>query len=95
MDYVKTAPEDLFKREDSGSTTPIPEQSTMDQDKPTFHHQEPKRLRRSTPYVHPSYYARRLDARNRTRRAHEEAETLADLLSSLGESTPSPSLSFT
>ena len=93
MDYIDTVPEDSLKKEDSGQTTPILEGSTTPilegsatrRDSPT-HHQGPKRPQRSTPYIHPSYYAQRLNARNRTRRAHEEAEILNDLLSTLSES---------
>ena len=89
MDCVDTVLEDSVKKEqDSGQTTPTLENSTTCHDKLTFHHQGLRRSQRSTPYIHPSFYAQRMNARNRTRRAQEEAETLADLLSSLGGFMP-------
>lgn len=83
MDYVDTSDEDSSGQ---GDETPKPEGPTTSQDQPPRKPEEPKKFRRSTPYMHPSHYAQRLSARNRVRRAEEDAEVLTHLFENLGKS---------
>ena len=82
MDYADTSDENSSGQ---GETTPKFEEPIIDQDQPTSKPEEPKKFRHSTPYMHPSHYAQRLSARNRSRRAGEDAEVLTRLFKNLSK----------